>query len=504
MASSAVANEARIDYQAEPTARRFHASNAFVRGLMGPVGSGKTVTCIMETIRIGSLQAPMPDATNPHGVRRTRWAVIRNTYRELKTTTIKSMQDWLPPEVCTFRLGGADLDALLRLPGADGKPGIEIEYIFISLDRPEDCAKLLSLELTGVWISEAREVPVEVLEMATARVGRYPAEKDGGATRNCIIMETNPPDTDHWWFELAEVTKPSGYEFFKQPGALIRIDRGAANEPLYLPNPKAENIRHLHEGYGYYFKQIPAKRRVWIDAYILGVYSSISTGRACYPEYVDARHCSEKPLQPMKGLALRLGWDYGRTPACIIGQLTPNGQLRILRELVVDASGPGMALRTFVEKTVAPYLKTHFEGFEIISHGDPSGAAGGQAEENSCEDVLAELGIPTQSASTNDIESRLDNVVYFLGRNVDAGEPALLIDGANCPILRQGFIGKYEMARVQVGIAGGAAIYKREPVKNQYSHPHDGCQYLADGARHLKVQHKAAARPLAPPKRYGT
>ena len=30
-----------IDYQAEPTAIKFHASKARVRGIMGPIGSGK-------------------------------------------------------------------------------------------------------------------------------------------------------------------------------------------------------------------------------------------------------------------------------------------------------------------------------------------------------------------------------------------------------------------------------------------------------------------------------
>ena len=40
-----------IKYRAEKTALRFHRSEAFVRGLMGPIGSGKSVACTEEIKR---------------------------------------------------------------------------------------------------------------------------------------------------------------------------------------------------------------------------------------------------------------------------------------------------------------------------------------------------------------------------------------------------------------------------------------------------------------------
>jgi hypothetical protein len=63
---------------AGPTVERFHASNAFVRGLMGPVGSSKSTACCIEILSRAQEQKAF------NGVRRTRWAVIRNTYPELK------------------------------------------------------------------------------------------------------------------------------------------------------------------------------------------------------------------------------------------------------------------------------------------------------------------------------------------------------------------------------------------------------------------------------------
>ena len=79
----------KLDFKpAGPVAKAFMRDGSFVRGIRGPVGSGKSVTCCMEIMRKAVTQAP-----NSAGVRRTRWAVIRNTNPQLKTTTIKTWRD---------------------------------------------------------------------------------------------------------------------------------------------------------------------------------------------------------------------------------------------------------------------------------------------------------------------------------------------------------------------------------------------------------------------------
>ena len=78
-----------LDYKPPgPIAKAFMKDESFVRGIRGPVGSGKSVTCCMEIMRKAVNQAP-----NSAGVRRTRWAVIRNTNPQLKTTTIKTWRE---------------------------------------------------------------------------------------------------------------------------------------------------------------------------------------------------------------------------------------------------------------------------------------------------------------------------------------------------------------------------------------------------------------------------
>ena len=73
--------------------KEFLKNDTFFRGIRGPVGSGKSVACCIEIIKRAISQKP-----NPDGIRKTRWAVIRNTNPQLKTTTIKTWLDWFPED----------------------------------------------------------------------------------------------------------------------------------------------------------------------------------------------------------------------------------------------------------------------------------------------------------------------------------------------------------------------------------------------------------------------
>ena len=159
-----------VRYKAEPTALKFHHCPAFVRGLMGPIGSGKSVACTEEIKRI-SCQVQQPDA---NGVRRTRWAIIRNTYPELKSTTIRTFQDWFPEPICTFKMD-VPITARMKTALPDGTTA-DMEVLFLALDKPADVKKLLSLELTGVWVNEAREVPKSIVDAATGRCRAFPVQ----------------------------------------------------------------------------------------------------------------------------------------------------------------------------------------------------------------------------------------------------------------------------------------------------------------------------------------
>ena len=127
-----------------PVARDFMRSEAFFRGLMGPFGSGKSTACVMEILRRAGEQKISTD-----GKKRSRWGIIRNTYPELKTTTIKTWHQWVPPQIGRWVDTGPPTHHI-----TDGD--LDLEVIFIALDRPDDIKKLLSMELTGTGVNEAR------------------------------------------------------------------------------------------------------------------------------------------------------------------------------------------------------------------------------------------------------------------------------------------------------------------------------------------------------------
>ena len=84
-----------IEYIPSPTMARFHAdSDSLYRFIMGPFGSGKSTACVMEILMRSYQQAPY------NGVRKTRWVALRNTYPELRSTTIKTWTDWVSEQVC--------------------------------------------------------------------------------------------------------------------------------------------------------------------------------------------------------------------------------------------------------------------------------------------------------------------------------------------------------------------------------------------------------------------
>jgi len=186
-----------IDYTPPPTGKKFMASDAKMRTLMGPVGSGKSVTCSFEVIRRASMQQP-----NAQGIRKTRAAVVRETARQLQDTTIKTFLDWFPPGQCGqfmrttktyfFKVGD-----------------VECEIMFRALDDADDVANLNSLELTFAWFNECRDIHPDIVDAMSKRIGRFPSKKDGGPSWHGMWGDTNPPTMDSWWYYQMEGLDPN-------------------------------------------------------------------------------------------------------------------------------------------------------------------------------------------------------------------------------------------------------------------------------------------------------
>lgn len=442
-----------FDYNDAPTLKRFAMSNKRIRGIVGPFRSGKSSACSAEIVRRSTQQEP-----NIRKIRRTRWAVVRNTYPELRDTTIKTFLDWYPHEYFGHYRQSPTPDYMMTFPLPDGT-FVEAEILFRALDRPDHVKNLLSLEVTGAWFNECREIEKIIFETMDGRIGQFPSKKDGGPTWFGMFADTNPCDTDHWWYKLFVEKLPNDpelqelYGYFHQPSGR---------------SPQAENISHLKDPL-YYQKLAIGKDPAWVRVYIDGQYGYVREGKIIYTNYLDTVHCAEKTLEPWSGLHLTLGFDFGLTPACVITQYHPKGSLHILRELCATEMG----LKRFARDALRPFLIANFNGYRIVSGCDPSGARRSEVDETkSCYKELKDCGFPVKLAWSNALEPRFTSVDNFLTKTVE-GKPAFQLD-PSCKLLRKGFNGEYKRRKLNIS---GAEMYGSEAEKNAVSHPHEALQY---------------------------
>lgn len=454
--------EARI-YEPTQTLERFHASGAFYRGIMGPVGSGKSSGCSIEIVSRATEQEPDKD-----GVRRSRWAIVRNTYRELQDTTVKTWLFWVD-EKSFGPFNSAAMEHRMRFSLPDGTR-VECEVLFRALDKPQDIKKLLSLELTGAWVNEAREVPLSLIEALGDRVERYPAK----CTWAGVIMDTNPPDSDHWWYKRAEEQRPDLWEFFRQPGGLIEVGG------QFVANPDAENLR-VEDAAGniirngiprdYYTKRMSGKSPDHIRVYYCAQYGFVRDGKPVYPEFSDAIHVSREILAATPG-TIYVGIDFGLTPAAVFGQPDASGRWALIDELVTEDMGQVR----FGELLKAKMLREYAD-HEWDVYGDPAGMQRAQTDERTPFDILRAMGIPARPCPTNDFTIRREAVAAGLNRLVD-GRPGLIVS-PKCVSLRKGMAGAYAYKRLQVS---GDERYHDVPDKGRFSHVCEAAQYLLVGA----------------------
>ena len=361
--------------------------------------------------------------------------------------------DWIPKELGHYSVLNSKFTLNVRLQ--DGTI-MESEFMFRALDRPNDVKKLLSLEVTGGFVNEAREVPKQVIDMLQSRCGRYPSARDGGPTWFGVIMDTNPPDSDHWWYTMFEETMADGMILFHQPGGL---------------EPDAENVQNLPPNY--YENMMAGKDQEWINVYVHGKYGFIADGRPVFPEYKDDIHSSAEVYVVDKRSPVYIGIDFGLTPAAVFGQITPSGRIVIFDELCTFDMGAMSFGRLLLEKITREYPGCTFD-----IYADPAGEQRAQTDELTPFMILHNQGIIAAPAYTNDFTIRREAVADYMQRLDFAGRPAFCVTN-KAKMLRKALSGGYKYKRMQVT---GEAKFMDKPDKGRYSHVADACQYLFLGA----------------------
>ncbi len=450
-----------LNYTAPPTIAEFMRSQAFGRIIAGPVGSGKTTGCVIELLRRCIEQAPATD-----GVRYTRHAIIRQTLRQLKDTVLHDCESWLSG-IGQWKVSESTFHVRFN--------DVVSEWVFIPLENAEEQARLLSMQLTGAWLSEAIEMNLDVIGPISGRLGRYPSAKRGTPTWFGIIADTNMPTDMTPWQQFME-NLPPDWQKFKQPSGL---SPNAENLNWLVQNKETmalplDHPARLAQGRRYYerFVEQFGEDSDWCRRYVKAEYGNDPSGAAVFKESFrpDFHIVPETLLIP--GYPLLVGQDFGRNPWSLICQMDHMGRLLVHEEVPATNTG----LEKHVNQSLRPRLmSSKYLGFKVALIGDPAGVAKGSVAEESCFDALKRLGFSAIQAPTNDIAPRIRAVEALLERQTNGG-PTLVISRTGCPMLCRAMSGGYRYKKTKDG------ALKPKPDKDDkegFSHVVDDLQYIS-------------------------
>ncbi|MBU2549034.1 MAG: hypothetical protein KKB20_11510 [Proteobacteria bacterium] len=428
-------------FDLSPTQHEFVMSDAHLVQLMGPMGEGKTFASVAGLIAHA--------ARCGKGI---RTALVRDTFQNIKTSTIPDLRDYLGAWIRFY--DGEKKATILSNP--------RVELDFFGIDDEASISKLQGPQYAAIWLEEPAPIyekanaglPREVFNMAVARAARQ------RETVPRVQISQNPSDEDHWTSELAD--EPDGvYASYEDPdtGEVSEIIKKtfwiAPGENKRLSGlARASNIAA--------FKNDPAK----YARYVEGKTAEVTRGKKVTPGYNEKIHYSRHVLPVLPGEAFMF-WDSWQHPTCVLAQYTARGQL-IVHDIVLDS---GLGTKELVEEQLEPFLRTmkwkdKIKTWRLI--GDFSMRIPDQSSVRSSAAKYLEkkFGVRFEPGPGRWTTIR-EHLNYCFKRLINEGEPAVLLSRSAVKLhkaLKGGWHYKVD---------NSGRIMGDKPVKNQHSHPGD-------------------------------
>ena len=480
-----------------PVADAFMRSRAFIAGIIGPVGSGKTMAALQKGLLVGASQGGQVD-NNGVTWRKARIGVIRESYPSLQSTTLKSWWNVIPESVGKFSWKAPFthhfLKVLRREGGARGGRPIDVldcEYEFRAIGDQTVEAACRGWEINAVVVDEADLQPEDLVPFLTGRIGRFSNLAPELVVDPQIILSMNMPDIDNHMYRLLLEKDLEQLGLTEEETRIL--EEALGGRPLIdcfvQPGgrePDAENLHNLWGGRGYYILQVAANKHKpgYVDRMVDNKPVPIQHGQPVNPQFVYTRHVRPVEYDPRRKLIL--GVDQGLFAAAVACQRTAEGHLRTLGEVVMLKKG-GEALRkigpTAFGERCRQFLTDRFPELgpdQIRVVADPAAFAADDREDNEHDWLLAfqkALGLRVHRAKSN--RQALRNEAIWKALSTVDG---YAIDPSAKHLIRAHNGGyRYQKAELSTGEQRGAL----EIADTIYTHVADAEQYAALEGEHV-------------------
>jgi hypothetical protein len=428
-----------LRFDLSPTQYRYVTSDAHIVQLVGPMGEGKTFASVAGMI-----------AHAQRCGRDIRAALVRDTFQNIKTSTVPDIREYLGSWV-QFSDGYKKM-VIHSTP--------KVECDLFGIDDEASISKLQGPQYALIWLEEPAPIyekanaglPREVFNMALARASR----QRGTIMR--VQISHNPADEEHWVSLLAE--EPEEYMSIEDDeGRWITITK----KTFWIPRGENKYLGAITRAANMAaFKDDPAK---W-ERYVEGRTASVHLGKKVTPGYHQETHFADTVLPVYSGEAMQF-WDSWQHPACVLAQYTPAGQLVIHDVLIAEQAGVKELAEEKLEPLLAtPKWKNRVTSWRIM--GDTTMQTADQSSVRSSTAKLLEGMYDTRfepgPAHWHTIKESLNPPFKRL---LDNGKPLILLS-RSAVILHRALKGGWHYKTDNNG-----NIIGEKPVKDHHSHPGD-------------------------------
>jgi hypothetical protein len=278
---------------------------------------------------------------------------------------------------------------------------------FFPLDERE---KIKSLNSGCILLDEASEVDEHTFVLLRARLRRP------NVPRRCMLITSNPTFTNHWL-----------YRWYGERELPNRFHRKLSSyENPFLPKEYLDDL----------------ERNFPVDlyrVYVLGEWGHVTHGERVYPEFGPSLHTGKVHYNP--DYPILRGWDFGYLfPAVVFLQIDNKERVRVLAEIM----GKNRLIDFFGEDVLRLGEKLFGKDAKYEDYGDP---AGNHKDPRGVTEVTAMQVLKDKfDVSVHFRDVPLAQSIGLVRRKLSQiieGQPSVLIDDKNCPILIEGFSGGY-------------------------------------------------------------